>query len=94
MTNARKTKRRSQNKLPIYSAPIIIQLKEARLRKNISQAELEHKIGLAEGYLSKWETGERRPNLFNLICWADALGVNISIIPNQELASNDNSRID
>lgn len=90
MTEQRKTKRRANKNLPRYLAPIVIHLKEARLRQNISQSELEHRIGLGEGYLSKWETGERKPSLFNLFCWATSLGLQIDVIPLQSYAINDN----
>ena len=93
MTEVKKTKRRTSKGLPRYLAPIINHLKEARLRKNIPQSELEHRIGLGEGYLSKWETGERRPNLFNLICWASALELQVDVIPMQNFASNDNGEL-
>lgn len=99
MTKSRKTKKRVSRKIPIYLESIVANLKEARLRKNIRQADLEHKIGLAEGYLSKWETGSRIPNIFNLVCWASALELQIDVVPksltgiandNGELTANDN----
>jgi transcriptional regulator with XRE-family HTH domain len=99
MTESRKTKRRVSKKIPKYLEPIIFHLKEVRLKKNIRQADLEHQIGLGEGYLSKWETGSRIPNIFNLVCWASALELQIDVVPktligvandNGELIANDN----
>jgi transcriptional regulator with XRE-family HTH domain len=43
------------------------------------QRDLALKIGVDETLVSRWESGLRRPSWFNLVCWADALGVQITI---------------
>ena len=70
--------------------PIISKLRTARIEKGISQEELGFQIGLAEGYLSKWERGERTPSLFSLICWAETLQHQIVAIPMHKIIANDN----
>ena len=40
----------------------------------ISQMELDERIGVARGLVSKWEVGIRKPSGFLFCVWADALG--------------------
>tara|TARA_Y100000590_G_C14836695_1_gene682281 strand:+ start:33 stop:353 length:321 start_codon:yes stop_codon:yes gene_type:complete len=81
---------KQQKKISPCFFPIISKLRTARINKGISQEELGYKIGLAEGYLSKWERGERTPSLFSLICWAETLQHQIVAIPMHKVVANDN----
>ena len=57
-----------------------------RLRhlRGMTQEDLNHKIGVADRLVSKWECGIRTPTSFNLYCWADALDGKLKIVPNPE----------
>lgn len=55
---------------------------ERRKLLGMTQEELNHKIGVADRLVSKWECGTRRPTSFNLLCWAEALNGEIVFIPN------------
>ena len=54
-------------------------LREERKRQKISQETLNHKLGVADFLVGKWEVGIRSPTAFNLYCWADALGCEITV---------------
>ena len=54
---------------------------ERRKLLGMTQEELNHKIGIADRLVSKWECGTRRPTSFNLFCWAEALDGEIVFIP-------------
>jgi len=56
-----------------------------RLQLRITQDELNHKLGVADRLVSKWECGMRTPTSFHLYCWADALKSIVTI------TANDNS---
>lgn len=52
-------------------------LSERRRQLEISQHELDDRLGMADGVVAKWETGYRRPSPDNLWCWCHALGVRL-----------------
>ena len=47
----------------------------------ITQEELNHRLGVADRLISKWECGTRTPASFHLYCWADALQSELTIVP-------------
>jgi len=51
-----------------------------RKQKGITQEELSYRIGVGERYVSMWECGLRKPKLFNLLCWAEALDGRLRLI--------------
>ena len=71
-----------------FIADQIAELVARRKELGLTQDDVNHKIGVADRLLSKWECGARTPNLFNLFCWAKALGLNLNFVP--DLAANDN----
>ena len=73
--------------------PIITKLTETRKQLNVSQFDLECKIGIARGYLSKWERGQRTPTFFNFICWISALGMEIEFKSASPKSANDNGEL-
>ena len=83
---------------PIFR-PLIHPLIEEREKRGISQFELEHKIGVTRGYLTKWECGLRTPSLYSYICWAEALDLGIGFYPLDDpdfkklIVSNDNGEL-
>ena len=46
-------------------------LKLIRKSKNISQEELADRLGVSRQSVSKWETGENYPSMFNILCLCD-----------------------
>ena len=62
-----------------FAEPLIKELVEERKRQGLTQSDLDEKIGLTQGQLAKWETGDRSPTLWNAYCWASALGVELTI---------------
>jgi transcriptional regulator with XRE-family HTH domain len=52
-----------------------VRLRDARLEKGLSQAELAQKTGLQPSAVSHFESGRRAPSFDNLRVLADALGV-------------------
>ena len=52
-------------------------LKKARRSKNLTQAELAAKIGVAQITVSFWETDRNSPCLIFLISLADVLGISL-----------------
>ena len=49
----------------------------ARLRADISAAELGRRAGLSPNTIWAWERGERIPNLYTIEACADVLGISI-----------------
>ncbi len=43
----------------------------------MSQMDLDEKIGVARGLVSKWEVGIRKPSGYLFCIWAEALGCNL-----------------
>lgn len=63
-----------------FTHPVITALREERIRQNISQADLNERIGMAEGRIQRWESGVSIPYFITMVRWADALGVKITVI--------------
>lgn len=55
-------------------------LADARKTKNISQEALADALGVSRQAVSKWETGESRPDVGNLIALCNALDLNIEYL--------------
>jgi transcriptional regulator with XRE-family HTH domain len=60
--------------------PTIVRLRQLRKSQNIQQQELAIRIGVSKTQVCCWERGFRVPNFFNLVCWAEALGVEIKVM--------------
>ena len=52
-------------------------LKQIRKSKNISQEDLAERLGVSRQSVSKWETGENYPSMFNIMCLCDIFKCNI-----------------
>ena len=66
---------------PLFHNSLIPQFVAARNAKNISQLEMDEILGVAKGLVSKWECGIRKPSGWLFCCWADALGMQITLTP-------------
>lgn len=51
-------------------------LKEARKSAKLSQEALAKKIGRTKSTISRWESGERNPKMFEMVELENALGIN------------------
>lgn len=60
---------------------IVLTLRAERQRLGLSQERLEQDIGLTKGHVEKWERGVRSPGTFYLTCWAEALGLQVALVP-------------
>lgn len=58
---------------------LISQFVQRRNELELSQEDVEYKLGVADGTISKWERGVRTPTAFNLFCWAEALECNLEL---------------
>lgn len=58
---------------------LIQEFVKVRKETGQSQSDLDKVIGCAEGLVSKWECGMRKPGAFLFSCWADALGCTIQL---------------
>jgi len=72
---------------PVFHNAIIPQFVAARKKLKISQLEMDEVLGVAKGLVSKWECGIRKPSGWLFCCWADALGMQITLTP--KVQSND-----
>lgn len=55
-----------------------------RLRRQslgVSSMELDPVVGVAQGLVSKWECGDKRPSGLMLHCWAQSLGCRLLLVP-------------
>ena len=66
---------------PVFHNAIIPQFVAARKKLKISQLEMDEVLGVAKGLVSKWECGIRKPSGWLFCCWADALGMLITLTP-------------
>ena len=66
---------------PVFHNAIIPQFVAARKKLKISQLEMDEVLGVAKGLVSKWECGIRKPSGCLFCCWADALGMQITLTP-------------
>jgi transcriptional regulator with XRE-family HTH domain len=77
---------------------VVGDLVDLRHKRGMTQEEVNHKIGVADRLVSKWECGIRTPTSFNLYCWADALDGKLTVEPNRDRppkSSSDNyGRVD
>ena len=66
----------------IYSTKHILrELKEARLRKGLTQLALSEKVGLPQSHISNIERGEVDIKISSLIAIARALGLEPMLVP-------------
>ncbi len=54
-------------------------LKETRLAKNLTQADVATKLGLPQSYVSKYESGERRLDFVETVLVCESLGMSIEV---------------
>ena len=92
MTQKSVTKNHNPKLQPCFKQ-IITKLTEIRDQLDVNQFDLECKIGIARGYLSKWERGVRTPTFFNLLCWVSALDLEIEFKPISSNPANDNGEL-
>ncbi len=59
-------------------------LKLIRKSKNISQEELAERLGVSRQSVSKWETGENYPTMFNIMCLCDIFKCKINEIVHED----------
>lgn len=50
-------------------------LRQAREEAGVIQGELSHKLGRSQGFVSKYELGDRRIDLIDMADICDALGI-------------------
>jgi len=62
-----------------FTEQLITQFAKRRNELGITQVQVDERIGVATGLVAKWESGNRKPTLFNAHCWAEALGCNIKL---------------
>ena len=54
-------------------------IKETRLAKNFTQADLAKSLGLPQSYVSKYDSGERRLDFVETVLVCEALGMSIEV---------------
>lgn len=60
---------------------LLEQFRTRRIQLGLTAFDLSARIGMTERYVTKWENGERNPTLYNLFCWATALGLELRVTP-------------
>lgn len=60
------------------SATVGEMLQQLRLRADLRQIDLAKKIGAPQSYVSKYESGERRLDLYELRAICRALGIDLA----------------
>lgn len=58
---------------------VIQQLIEKRHALNLTQEEVQHRLGVCSNLVGKWECGARNPRALELTAWAATLGCNVTI---------------
>lgn len=72
-----------------FLAPVVNELIRLRLEKNLSQEEVNHRLGVTDHLVDKWECGIRTPGVFNLHCWALTLNARLMVASNDNTPQND-----
>jgi transcriptional regulator with XRE-family HTH domain len=67
---------------------VVKSLIDLRVKVNMTQDDINHKLGVADRLVSKWECGVRTPTSFHLYCWADALNGRLTIVSNDRNDKN------
>lgn len=62
-------------------------LRELRLNKNLSQAELAKKLGVSKSRISMYELGEREPDFYTLELIADFFNVDMDYLLGKKAVS-------
>lgn len=77
----RQIKQRSDDRAEmLFSEDTVIQtIVEARKKLGLTQKELAEKTGIAQGDISKLETGNSNPSLRTLIRLADGMGMQLKV---------------
>jgi len=74
----------------LFYGTLIEQLVDRRKAKGLSAETLAHEIGVSDSLVAKWEVGIRVPSAFYLMCWCQALDVNLWLdrasLPLEQLA--------
>ena len=66
-----------------FYQPLVVQLVARRHALGLSQIALEHRLGVSEGQIAKWERGARLPSSFFLCAWARCLDVELTLTARQ-----------
>lgn len=62
------------------SMDVVAELRRLRIAQGLQQKEVARRAGVAVNTLSRWECGRWSPTLFLLDCWAQALGVALTVV--------------
>ena len=66
---------------------LITQFVSKRHELGLSQMDLDEKIGVARGLVSKWEVGIRKPSGFLFCIWAESLECELILQKKEKNAS-------
>lgn len=76
--------RQTKQYKPDWYWELVYMFKIRRESLSLSQSDLDHIMGNADGLVSKWECGDRSPGAFNLTSWATALECRINLETHNE----------
>jgi DNA-binding transcriptional regulator YiaG len=62
---------------------LILQLRQRRLELGLTQTDVAHKVGVSDYMVSKWENLMKMPTAWGLMCWCQALGVQVQVSPGE-----------
>lgn len=64
---------------------MIDQFVSLRRARQLTQEELNDRIGMADRLVSKWECGVRSPKVVHMCYWADGLNAKLILTPYDDL---------
>ena len=68
-----------------YYRALINTLIARRMALGITQEQLDHRLGVSQGQIAKWECFLRLPGAFMMTCWTTALELELVAIPKSSL---------
>lgn len=63
----------------VFYSTLVLQLRQRREELGLTQLDVAMKIGVSDYMVTKWENLLKMPTAWGLMCWCQALGVQMQV---------------